>query len=73
MVMNLYTKELAKNVRVERAKHNISQLELAEKAGISLETISQIEREVANPTLSTLILIARALKITLNDLILLKY
>lgn len=72
MNMKEYLKELAKNIRIERAKHNISQLELAEMAGISIETIGQIERETANPTISTLIAIASALKTTLNDLVLLK-
>lgn len=73
MDMKDYYKELAKNIRVERAKNNISQLKLAEMAGISIETIGQIERETANPTLSTIIALALALKVSLNDLILLKY
>lgn len=73
MNMEKYYKELAKNIRIERAKNNISQLELAEMSGISVETIGQIERESANPTLSTLIAVALALKISLNDLVLLKY
>jgi DNA-binding XRE family transcriptional regulator len=41
-------------------------------AGVSIETIGQIEREAANPTLSTIIAIALALKVSLNNLILLK-
>lgn len=73
MDMKKYYKELAKNIRVERAKNKLSQLQLAEMSGISIETIGQIERETANPTISTMISIALALKITLNDLILLKY
>lgn len=72
MDINKYYKELAKNIRVERAKNKISQLQLAEMSGVSIETIGQIEREIANPTLSTLIAIALALKVSLNDLILLK-
>lgn len=73
MEMEKYYKELAKNIRVERAKNNISQLQLAEMAGVSIETIGQIEREVANPTLYTIISIALALKVSLDDLILLNY
>lgn len=71
--MKEYYKELAKNIRVERAKNKISQLQLAEMAGVSIETIGQIEREISNPTLSTIVAIALALKVSLNDLILLKY
>jgi transcriptional regulator with XRE-family HTH domain len=73
MIMKEYYKELAKNIRVERAKNKISQFQLAEMAGISVETLGQIEREIANPTLYTIISIAVALKVSLNDLILLKY
>lgn len=73
MDMEKYYKELAKNIRVERAKNKISQLQLAEMAGISIETLGQIERETANPTLYTIISIALALKVNLNDLVLLKY
>ena len=72
MDMKKYYTELATNIRVERAKNKISQQQLAEMAGVSLETIGQIERELANPTLSTIISIASALEVSLNDLILLK-
>jgi len=72
MEMKKYYKELATSIRVERAKNKISQQQLAEMAGISIETIGQIERELANPTLSTIISIALALNISLDALILLK-
>lgn len=71
MDMREYYKELSKNIRIERAKNRISQLKLAEMAGVSLDTISQIERELANPTLSTIISIAKALDVDLNALIIL--
>ncbi len=67
--MKNYYAQLAKNIRVERAKNKISQLKLAEMSGVSLETISQIERELANPTLSTVLSIAIALKVDLNKLV----
>jgi transcriptional regulator with XRE-family HTH domain len=73
MNIEKYYKELAKNIRVERAKNRISQFQLAEKAEISIETVGQIEREIGNPTLSTIISIALALNVTLNDLIPLEY
>lgn len=44
MDMAFYNNELAKNIRVERAKLKISQLKLAEMADISLDTVNMIER-----------------------------
>lgn len=72
MDIQKYYDELAKNMRVERAKRKISQLNLATKAGLSLDTINMIERGVANPTLFTIISIAKALDVDLNTLIPLK-
>ncbi|HIS36979.1 TPA: helix-turn-helix transcriptional regulator [Candidatus Scatousia excrementigallinarum] len=59
-------------MRVERAKRKISQLNLATKAGISPDTVNMIERGVGNPTLFTIISIAKALDVDLNTLIPLK-
>lgn len=69
MEMTYYYKELAKNMRIERARLNISQLKLAEMADVSLDTINMIERAVGNPKLCTVIAIANALKVDLNTLI----
>ena len=69
MEMMYYYKELAKNMRIERARLNISQLKLAEMADVSLDTINMIERAVGNPKLCTVIAIANALKVDLNTLI----
>mgnify|MGYP005768674987 CR=1 FL=1 len=69
MDIKKYYEKLAKNMRVERAKRKISQLNLATKAGISLDTVNMIERGVANPTLFTIISIAKALDVDLNTLI----
>lgn len=59
-------------MRVERAKRKISQLNLATRAGISLDTVNMIERGVGNPTLFTIISIANALDVDLNTLLPLK-
>lgn len=67
--MTIYFKELAKNMRIERARLNISQLKLAEMADVSLDTINMIERGVGNPKLCTVISIAKALNVDLNTLI----
>lgn len=69
MDMTLYNNELAKNMRIERARLNISQLKLAEMADVSLETINLIERGVGNPRLHTVISIAKALNVDLNTLL----
>ena len=69
MEMKDYYKELAKNMRIERARLNISQLKLAEMADVSLDTINMIERAVGNPKLCTVIAIANALNVDLNTLI----
>lgn len=64
-----YYQELAKNMRIERARLNISQLKLAEMADVSLDTINLIERGVGNPKLCTIIAIAKALNVDLNTLV----
>ena len=64
-----YYQELAKNMRIERARLNISQLKLAEMADVSLDTINLIERGVGNPKLCTVIAIAISLNVDLNTLI----
>ena len=69
MYMTNYFKELAKNMRIERARLNISQLKLAEMADVSLDTINMIERGVGNPKFCTVISIAKALNVDLNTLV----
>jgi len=69
MDMKYYNDELAKNMRIERARLKISQLKLAEMADVSLDTINLIERGVGNPRLHTVISIAKALNVDLNTLL----
>jgi transcriptional regulator with XRE-family HTH domain len=69
MEMSKYYKELAQNMRIERARLHISQLKLAEMADVSLDTINLIERGVGNPKLCTIIAIAKALNVDLNTLV----
>ena len=69
MDMKFYNDELAKNMRIERARLKISQLKLAEMAVVSLDTINLIERGVGNPRLHTVISIAKALNVDLNTLL----
>ena len=69
MNMVKYNDELAKNIRIERARLKISQLKLAEMAEVSLDTINLIERGLGNPRFSTIVAIAKALNVDLNTLI----
>lgn len=59
------TKDFGKKVRIERIKFEISQEELAEKANISVATLSKIERGLVLPTVETAARIADALNTTL--------
>ncbi len=67
----LLAKRLAKNLRRERIAKGLSQEELALEAEMDRTYVSQIEREVANPSLKTICQIAAALQVDptvlLND------
>lgn len=51
-----------------RAQMGLSQQELAEKLGVSRQTINAIEKGDYNPTIKLCIGICRVLGLTLNDL-----
>ena len=55
-------------VREVRKKKNIKFETLAKSAGISKGTLSKIERQEEEPKLSTMIMIAIALKVELKEL-----
>ena len=54
---------LATNVRHIRKSKQLSQMELAEQAGLSLNQISEMERALKWPRSETIEAIARALKV----------
>jgi transcriptional regulator with XRE-family HTH domain len=60
---------LGRRIREVRKERGISQGELAEKAGISLITISRIERGERDPHVRTLAQIARGLGIPAYELL----
>ncbi len=62
-------KTIASNLRLNRAKNKISQEKLSELTGISQQFICNIETEKVNPSVETLLKIANALNVTLNDLV----
>jgi putative transcriptional regulator len=55
-------------LKLARIENNLTQAELAEKVGVTRQTIGLIENGGYNPTLNLCIAIARALDKTLNDL-----
>lgn len=55
-------------MKAARAGLDMSQQELAEKVGVSRQTISAIEKGDYNPTINLCIAICRTLGKTLNDL-----
>ncbi len=67
MNSNFY-KNLGKNIKIKRKELDLSQQELADKAGISLNFIGKIEVAFSKPSLDTVIKIANALEITVSEL-----
>ena len=60
---------LAQNIKKLRKQHNLSQEELAKKAGVTYSTLIKLESGVnKNPTINTLQQIAAALEVTLDEL-----
>lgn len=60
---------LAKRVKIYRENIKKTQFELSYEMGISLEELSLIEREGANPRLSTIQKIAAHMGITVSELL----
>jgi transcriptional regulator with XRE-family HTH domain len=57
-----------KNLQLLRRRQNFTQEELAYNSGISLSQIARIETGKINPTVCTLIIIAKTLKIKPTEL-----
>lgn len=72
-VINVKNKALVKavgeRIRTLRLQKDISQEALANEADIPLSQIGRIERGETNPTISTLYVIAEALKTNLKQLV----
>lgn len=69
---NTYTKSaenLAKAVKEHRKRLGLSQEAFADEAGIDRTYVSQIERGIANPSLSVIAKIADVFKIAIKDLL----
>lgn len=55
-------------IKIARTEKGFSQQELADRCGVTRQTIGLIEKGKYNPTLSLCVRIARELDRTLNDL-----
>ena len=62
-------KKLGKNLKMLRLKRKLSQGELSKRFNVDRAYISNIENGRMNPTLSTLEKIARALKVSIKELV----
>ena len=60
---------LAKNIKAFRANRNWSQADLAEKTGLSIVYLSDIERGNKWPYLDTLVKLANAFKVEVYELL----
>ena len=60
---------LQKSMSIDRKATKLTQEGLAANAGIDSKYVQDIERGEANPTLAMLVAIAKALRLTLADLI----
>lgn len=61
--------QLSQNIKVKRLQLGISQEKLAFLAGIDRTYMSEIERELANPTIEVVLKIATALGIPSDELL----
>ena len=59
-------------LKVERAKLNLTQQELADKVGVSRQTINSIEAERYAPSTSLAIKISDVFKTTVNEIFILE-
>ncbi len=55
-------------LKFKRIERNMSQTELAQRAGVTRQTIGLIESGEFNPSLKLCLAICRALDVTLNDI-----
>ena len=60
---------LSDNIRNYRKENNLSQDELAEKLGVSRQSISLWENGLREPTLSNLIAISKYFKVSIDYLV----
>jgi transcriptional regulator with XRE-family HTH domain len=62
-------KTFGRSIRRLRKQRGLSQEDLAEASGMSRNYVSDIERGVRNPGLLALVALAKALKVSLRELV----
>jgi transcriptional regulator with XRE-family HTH domain len=62
-------RQLGLRVRAYRLERRLTQEQLAEKLGRAVETISNLERGISTPSDATLHRLARALEVSVEDLL----
>lgn len=67
--MKINYKKIGEHIRTFRLKDGITQADLAEKSGVDPSNISHIERGATKVSLPTLIKIANALNVSLDDIV----
>lgn len=60
---------VAQILRQEREKRGISMNQAAERAGLSQQMVSYVERQMRNPTLETVLRMAAAIEVDLIDVL----
>jgi transcriptional regulator with XRE-family HTH domain len=60
---------VAEILRHEREKRGLSMNQVAERAGLSQQMVSYVERQMRNPTLETVLRIAAAIEIDFIDVL----
>ena len=60
------------NIRKFRKMHNLTQIELADKTGVSRQTIIAIEKNKYDPSLKLALKIAKLLKVPVENIFTLK-
>ncbi len=65
----MMTKVLGKKIKKLRLERSLSQIALAKRAGVSQPYIVALEKGRENPTLHTLMKLAKALKVTVVKLV----
>ena len=63
-----FYKYLGKNIRLRRKELKLTQQNLADKIGLTLNFVGKIESATSKPSLSTLVAIAEQLNTTVSDL-----
>ena len=61
--------EVANILRAERVRQDLSMTKMGERAGLSQQMISYVERKLRNPSLDTMLRMTGALDINLDDVI----